>query len=53
MSLVSPLVSLGDDGEGEEPTQNHVVRRSENSFTVWASGRINCDGLLVHLEVSH
>ncbi|XP_019851221.1 PREDICTED: coiled-coil domain-containing protein 47-like isoform X2 [Amphimedon queenslandica] len=49
--LHSQFVLVGDDGEGEEPTQNHVVRRSENSFTVWASGRINCDGLLVHLEL--
>ncbi len=41
----------GDDGEGEEPTESHLVRRSDNSFVFWCSGRVNCDGLLVHLEV--
>lgn len=42
----------GDDGEGEEPCEDRVVRRADNSFTVWASGRVGCDGLLVHLDVS-
>ena len=41
----------GDDGEGEEPSESHIVKRSDNSFVLWASGRVNCDGLLMHLEV--
>ena len=42
---------VGDDGEGDTPTEAHVVRRADNSFTIWASGRVNCDGLLIHIEV--
>ena len=51
LELFSLSFSLGDDGEGDEPTVGHVVRRADNSFTIWASGRINCESLLVHLEV--
>lgn len=42
---------VGDDGEGDTPTEAHVVRRADNSFTIWASGRVNCDGLLIHIEL--
>ena len=45
------LLFTGDDGEGEEPNQGRIVKRTDNSFTVWCSGRANCDSLLVHIEV--
>ena len=45
-------VCAGDDGEGDEPTDAHLVKRADHSYVVWSSGRAGCDGLLVHLEVS-
>jgi hypothetical protein len=50
-TLQNEFTIAGDDGEGEEPNQARIVKRSENSFTVWCSGRVNCDSLLVHLEL--
>lgn len=44
-------VCAGDDGEGDEPTDAHLVKRADHSYVVWSSGRVSCDGLLVHLEV--
>ena len=44
-------VCVGDDGEGDEPTDAHLVKRADHSYVVWSSGRESCDGLLVHLEV--
>ena len=49
--MITYMYHLGDDGEGDTPAEAHVVRRADNSFTIWASGRVNCDGLLIHIEV--
>lgn len=51
IEIILSLSFLGDDGESDEPTVGHVVRRADNSFTIWSSGRMNCESLLVHLEV--
>ena len=43
---------LGDDGSGDEPQQGILVKESESHYSLWCSGRVNCEGLLVELKVS-
>ena len=42
----------GDDGSGDEPQQGILVKESESHYSLWCSGRVNCEGLLVELKVS-
>ena len=46
------ITILGDTGEGDEPTEGELIRESDNTFTIWASGRQNCIGMVVQLDVS-
>lgn len=51
MDLLQANFSLvGDNGEGEEPTEEHVVKESDSVFTLWASGRHSCNGMLVQMK---
>ena len=50
--LLTPPFSLaGDTGEGEEPTEGQLIKESDNTFMIWASGRQNCLGMAVQLDV--
>lgn len=42
----------GDDGSGDEPQQGILVKESESHYSLWSSGRVNCEGLLIELKVS-
>ena len=46
------LCLAGDTGEGEEPTEGELIKESDNTFMIWASGRQNCIGMAVQLDVS-
>ena len=46
------VVWSGDTGEGEEPTEGELLKESDNVYLLWASGRVNCTGLLVQLQVT-
>ena len=48
----SCFVFPGDDGSSEEPQQGVLVKESENLYTLWCTGRLGCDGLLVELKVN-
>lgn len=41
----------GDDGSSEEPQQGVLVKESESLYTLWCTGRVGCDGLLVEIKV--
>ena len=45
------FIPAGDTGEGEEPTEGELIRESDNTFTIWASGRQNCLGMAIQLDV--
>ena len=49
--LLSTISLPGDTGEGEEPTEGQLIRESDNTFMIWASGRQNCLGMAVQLDV--
>ncbi len=42
----------GDTGAGDEVTEGEYVKESDYTYTLWCSGRHNCNGMLVQLQVS-
>ena len=47
-----PFAISGDTGEGEEATEGEMIRESDNTFMIWASGRHNCLGVAIQIDVS-
>lgn len=45
-----PLMS-GDTGEGEDPTEGQLIKESDHVYSLWASGRQHCTGMMVQLRV--
>ena len=41
----------GDDGSSDEPQQGVLVKESESLCTLWCTGRVGCDGMLVEIKV--
>eukprot|EP00731_Ephydatia_muelleri_P007917 Em0004g255a len=41
----------GDNGEGDFPNEGHVVKDSDNCFTVWCTGRTGCDWMMAQLRL--
>ncbi|KAL5496425.1 hypothetical protein EMCRGX_G012705 [Ephydatia muelleri] len=42
----------GDNGEGNFPNEGHVVKDSDNCFTVWCTGRTGCDWMMAQLRIN-
>ena len=49
--LASNFALVGDDGEGEKANENVLIREAENLFLLHCSGRVNCDSLLVEIQL--
>lgn len=49
--LISSYLITGDDGSADEPQQGILVKESESLYTLWCTGRVGCNGLLVELKV--
>lgn len=49
--LESNFSVVGDDGSSEEPQQGILVKESESLYTLWCTGRVGCDGLLVEIKL--
>jgi Protein of unknown function (DUF1682). len=44
------LFVSGDDGK-QEIENSSLIKESENTFTLWCSGRSCCEGMLVELKL--
>lgn len=42
---------VGDDGSVDKNENVNLVKESENIFTLWCSGRVCCEGMLVELKL--
>eukprot|EP00731_Ephydatia_muelleri_P034149 Em0048g25a len=42
---------VGNNGEGDFPNEGHVVKDSDNCFTVWCTGRTGCDWMMAQLRL--
>ncbi|XP_037089324.1 coiled-coil domain-containing protein 47-like [Pollicipes pollicipes] len=47
--LESNFSLVGDDGKAE-PGGGALLKESENTYTLWCSGRVCCEGMLVQLK---
>ena len=52
MTTVNGISLTGDDGSSDEPQQGVLVKESESLYTLWCTGRVGCDGVLVEIKVS-
>ena len=62
-ALVGEAREEGEDGEGEGEGEEEeeeeregegngkLIKESDDTFTVWASGRVNCEGFLAQMKV--
>ena len=42
---------LGDDGTTKEIQSGVLMKESENTYTLWCSGRTVCEGMLITLKL--
>ena len=42
---------VGDDGSSTEAQSGVLMKESENIFSLWCSGRVCCEGMLVTLKL--
>ncbi|XP_062517904.1 PAT complex subunit CCDC47-like [Corticium candelabrum] len=49
--LESNFEIVGDDGATKEASSGTLVKQTENVFTLWCSGRVCCEGMLVELKL--
>ena len=57
-ALVGDTGEEGEDGEREEGEEGDegegdgkLIKESDDTYSVWASGRVNCDGFLAQIKV--
>lgn len=48
--LEEQFALVGDDGLAESKENSGLLKESENIFTLWCSGRVCCEGMLVELK---
>lgn len=48
--LEEQFALVGDDGLAELKENSGLLKESENVFTLWCSGRVCCEGMLVELK---
>ncbi|XP_068716118.1 PAT complex subunit CCDC47-like [Montipora foliosa] len=49
--LESNFSIVGDDGSTDEPQQGVLVKESESLYSLWCTGRVGCDGMLVEIKL--
>jgi hypothetical protein len=49
--LESNFSIVGDDGTSPDPTSAGLIKESENLYSLWCSGRVCCEGMLVTLKL--
>ena len=44
---------VGDNGEGESPTEQELIKQSDNGYALWLSGRQGCNSMIIQMKVYH
>ena len=42
-----------EEGERDEEGDGKLIKESDDTYTIWASGRINCESFLAQIKVSY
>ncbi|KAL4003548.1 hypothetical protein ACH3XW_8075 [Acanthocheilonema viteae] len=53
---VTPLLEeqftlVGDDGTSEDLREGHMHKETDSVYTIWCSGRVGCQGMLITLQL--
>uniref|UniRef100_A0A183EX13 PAT complex subunit CCDC47 n=1 Tax=Gongylonema pulchrum TaxID=637853 RepID=A0A183EX13_9BILA len=53
---VTPLLEeqftlVGDDGTSENCREGHMHKETDSVYTIWCSGRLGCQGMLITLKL--
>uniref|UniRef100_A0A915Q4V0 PAT complex subunit CCDC47 n=1 Tax=Setaria digitata TaxID=48799 RepID=A0A915Q4V0_9BILA len=53
---VTPLLEeqftlVGDDGTSEDFREGHMHKETDSTYTIWCSGRVGCQGMLITLKL--
>lgn len=51
--LKANFTIVGDNGEGDTPTKEELVKQSDNSYVLWSSGRQGCNSMIIQMKVNH
>ena len=49
--LKANFTLVGDNGEGDSPTDEELVKQSDNSYVLWSSGRQGCNSMIIQMKV--
>lgn len=50
--MTNGFLCIGDDGSSADPcSSGTLMKESENVYSLWCSGRICCEGMLVTLRL--
>ncbi|XP_019613425.1 PREDICTED: coiled-coil domain-containing protein 47-like isoform X2 [Branchiostoma belcheri] len=49
--LEANFTSVGDDGQGAEVQSGILMKESEHIYSIWCSGRVCCEGMLVEIKL--
>lgn len=51
--LKANFIIVGDNGEGDSPTDEELVKQSDNNYVLWASGRQGCNSMIIQMKVDY
>ncbi|EFO26463.1 hypothetical protein LOAG_02022 [Loa loa] len=49
--LEEQFTLVGDDGTSEDLREGHIHKETDSVYTIWCSGRVGCQGILITLEL--
>ena len=49
--LKANFIIVGDNGEGDSPTEEELVKQSDNNYVLWLSGRQGCNSMVIQMKV--
>ena len=51
LCIIHVSIPIGDDGTSQEVQSGVLMKESENIYSLWCSGRVCCEGMLVTLKL--
>ncbi|EJW71322.1 hypothetical protein WUBG_17773, partial [Wuchereria bancrofti] len=49
--LEEQFTLVGDDGTSEDLREGHMHKETDSVYTIWCSGRVGCQGMLITLKL--
>ncbi|VDD90955.1 unnamed protein product [Enterobius vermicularis] len=49
--LQEQFTIVGDDGTSEVPSEGHLLKETDSSYSIWCSGRLGCQSMLIQMKL--